>query len=492
MCLTILKRVMMMKRTKITGICFSVLAVLLVFRIFYISILRCRHYTESVMAQRTASVNFVSPRGIIYDRNMIKLTDAKMKLAVKDGIPCYVGSRTSNLLSHVIGYISADGSGSGIEGAFDYVLSADKDSHISYLKDINNKKISKGYAIDVSNSYSGIALTVDYHIQEIVEGAMDFHGINGAVVVADCNSGEILAMASRPDYDAANIEKYLNGTDGELINKAISEYNPGSVFKIAVAAAFMENHYNDEFYFECTGKTVIDGTEFVCHKKEGHGHQSLEQAFANSCNCAFYSIGEMTGMEDIYRYATEFGIGSEVLCINGIVESEGIVPAIVQSKGELANVSIGQGDVMVTPLQIADMMCTVCNGGIRRQLTLIRGIVDDEGICKEVDATELGRVISETTARRLLDMMNLSVDYGTGKAAQLSNIHAGGKTGSAETGWVKDGKIMQQGWFAGYFPSENPQYVCVVMAENGVSGSDSACPVFKTIGDEMFLSGFVS
>lgn len=89
-------------------------------------------------------------------------------------------------------------------------------------------------------------------------------------------------------------------------------------------------------------------------------------------------------------------------------------------------------------------------------------------------------------------MMNLSVDYGTGKAAQLSNIHAGGKTGSAETGWVKDGKIMQQGWFAGYFPSENPQYVCVVMAENGVSGSDSACPVFKTIGDEMFLSGFIS
>ena len=479
-----------MKRIKIAIGCFGILTFVIVARVFYVGVVKCRYYTEKVMAQRTETIDFVSPRGIIYDRNMIRLTDAKMKLVVKDGKPYYTGNRTTNLLSHVIGYISADGKGSGIEGAFDYVLSADNSSRISYIKDINNKKVSSGYIIDIKNSYKGISLTIDYHIQEIAENAMDFYKINGAVVVADCKSGEILAMASRPDYNAAELEKYLDGKDGELINKAISPYNPGSVFKIIVTAAFLENHYNDEFYFECNGSTLIDGKEFVCHKKEGHGLQTLEQVFANSCNCAFYSLGKTVGIEDIYNYSKEFGIGGETLCINGIAESKGGVPQTVKSTGELANVSIGQGDVMVTPIQIADVLCTICNGGARSQLTLISGMVDDKGVCNKTAGTELGRVVSETTARRLMNMMNMAVAYGTGVKAQLDLCNAGGKTGSAETGWIKDGKTMQQGWFAGYFPAENPRYVCVVMAENGISGGESACPVFKKIGDDMISSGF--
>lgn len=465
---------------------------LLVSRIFYFGVIRNEELTESVIAQRTESVDFTSPRGIIYDRNMIRITNAKMKLVVKDGKPYYVGSRTNNILNHVIGYISADGKGSGIEGAFDYVLSSDESSSISYLKDINNNMVSQGYAINVDNSYSGISLTIDYHIQKIAEEAMDNFGINGAVIVADCKSGEILAMASRPNYDSANLADYLDGTDGELLNKAILQYNPGSVFKIVLAAAFLENHYNDEMVYECRGKTEIDGIEFVCHKEEGHGIQNLEQAFANSCNCAFYQLGAVVGAEEIYKYSTDFGIGSEALRINGIAEDTGYIPASSAGLAELANISIGQGDVMVTPLQIADMLCTICNGGMRNQLTLVKGIVDDEGVCMEVHGTELGRVISETTARRLTDMMNMAVEEGTGTNARPEYCGAGGKTGSAETGWKKDGKLMQQGWFAGYFPAQNPQYVCVIIAEDGTSGSDSACPVFRYVGNEMYTSGFVN
>ena len=314
---------------------------------------------------------------------------------------------------------------------------------------------------------------------------MDSLCINGAAIVADCKSGEILAMASRPNYDANNLADYLDGTDGELLNKAILQYNPGSVFKVVVAAAFLENHYNDEMVYECTGKTDIDGIEFVCHSDEGHGKQNTEQAFANSCNCAFYNIGNMVGIDEIYKYAYDFGIGNEVLRINGIYEASGYVPQNISSAAELANVSIGQGDVMVTPLQIADILCTICNGGIRNQLTLVRGIVDDKGVCGETQSATVGRVISETTARRLLKMMNRAVADGTGINAQLDYYGAGGKTGSAETGWEKDGKLMQQGWFAGYFPAENPKYVCVVIAEDGNSGSDSACPVFRLIAEDM-------
>lgn len=481
----------MMKRLKILWACFAVITGFLLTRIFYFGVVRNEDLTEDVISQRTESVEFTSPRGIIYDRNMIKITDAKMKLAVKDGKPYYVGSRTNNILSHVIGYISADGTGSGIEGAFDYVLSADKSSSISYLKDINNNKISQGYAINVDNTYRGISLTIDYHVQEIAEKVMDNYSINGAAIIADCRSGEILAMASRPNYDADNLTEYLDGTDGELLNKAVLQYNPGSVFKIVLATAFLENHYNDEIKFECTGKMEIDGIEFVCHKEEGHGIQTLEQAFANSCNCAFYQIGSIIGAEEIYKYSCEYGMGTDILHINGIAEDAGYIPANSENAADLANISIGQGTVMATPLQIADMLCTICNGGVRNQLTLVKGIVDDDGICAETASSELGRVTSETTTRRLMDMMSLAVSKGTGGNAQPQYCGAGGKTGSAETGWEKDGKLMQQGWFAGYFPANNPQYVCVVIAEDGISGSESACPVFRCIGDEMYRSGYV-
>lgn len=477
--------VILLKRLKFVFISFGIIMALLVARIFYFSVIQNESLTKSVLSQRTTKVNFTSPRGIIYDRNMIKITDAQMKLVVKDNKPYYIGNRTGNILSHVIGYISGDGKGSGIEGAFDYVLAAQDNSTISYLKDINNNKISEGYAINMENSYKGISLTIDYHIQKVAEEAMDSLEIDGAAIVADCASGEILAMVSRPNYDANNLADYLEGTDGELLNKGILQYNPGSVFKIIVATAFLENHYNDEMIYECTGKTQIDGIEFVCHKEEGHGKQNIEQAFANSCNCAFYNIGRLVGIDEIFKYSYDFGIGNEVLRINGIYEATGYVPQNISSSAELANISIGQGDVMVTPLQIADILCTICNGGIRNQLTLVRGIVNDEGECEKTQSATVGRVIGETTARRLLNMMDKAVSQGTGINAQVDYYGAGGKTGSAETGWEKDGKLMQQGWFAGYFPVKNPKYVCVVIAENGNSGSDSACPVFKLIAENM-------
>lgn len=474
-----------MKRVKIVFSIFSAAAVLLTARLFYIGVIKNGTLTEQAVAQRTQSISFESPRGIIYDRNMVRITNAQMELVCSGDNPYYIDEKSGGFLSHVIGYISPDGKGSGIEGAFDYVLAPDGKSKISYLKDINNNRISKGYAVDTKKSYKGIALTIDSHIQKITENAMDKYGINGAAVVVDCKSGGIAAMASRPNFDRTNLASYLNGTDGELVNKAICAYNPGSVFKIVVAAAALENSIAENVKYFCNGVTEIDGTSFVCHNEDGHGEQDLNCAFANSCNCAFYKIGSEVGADRIYKYATAFGIGSEVLKINGISEDVGCVPKEVSSEAELANISIGQGDVMLTPLQAADMLCTICNGGVRRQIALIKGIVDESGECREVASSETGRVISESTAGKLMEMMKTAVESGTATAAQLEKCSAGGKTGSAETGWMKNGNFMQQGWFAGFFPADNPQYVCVVMVENGKSGSSSACPVFKEIGDKI-------
>lgn len=471
----------MLKRLKILFVAFAVLVSAIICRLFYISVIDGERLSKMAVSQRTESVRFQSPRGIIYDRNMLKLTDAEMELVVKDGKPYYVNRGKSDILSHVIGYISGDGSGCGIEGAFDYVLAPDSSSTIAYLKDINNNRISDGYSINLERKRNGVALTIDYHVQKIVEKAMDNHSVNGAVIVADCKTGEILAMASRPNFDRKNLADYLDGTDGELVNKGIQAYNPGSVFKIIVAAAALENSFNEDMLYECNGKTTVDGMEFNCHKEDGHGVQNIPQSFANSCNCAFYEIGTNLGGEEIKKLSTALGIGNEVLGINGILEKTGNVPD-AKTKPELANISIGQGDVMVTPLQIADVLCTLCNGGVRKQMTLIRGVVDDDGNCAAVSPADRGRVLSETTSRRLMNMLRLGVSQGTGSSAQIEKYGAGGKTGTAETGWKKDGELMQQGWFAGFFPAENPRYVCVVIAENGKSGSSSACPVFKEIG----------
>ena len=453
-------------------------------RLFYIGVIDGGRLAEMALAQRTEKIEIKSPRGIIYDRNMLKLADSEMKVIVKDGKLYYTDKRTNGMLNHVIGYISGDGSGCGIEGAFDYVLTSPKSSSVSYLKDINNN-MKSDYAVDVDKNYGGVCLTIDYHIQKITEEVMDKHSMKGAAIVVDCASGEIVAMASRPDFDRHRLEDYLDGTDGELVNKAIVQYNPGSVFKIVVAAAALESAVGEDLEYDCAGKQNIGGIDFVCHKEDGHGRINLQEAFAQSCNCVFYQVGMNMGVNQIHRYATAFGIGKEVLNINGIAEEKGFVPQTEDSVGEIANVSIGQGQVMVTPLQMADIVCTLCNGGVRKQLTLIKGIVDNCGKCVEVGNADVGRVVSSTTARRLMDMMRQGVEKGTGRGAHIDGFGAGGKTGSAETGWEKDGELMQQGWFAGFFPKDNPRYVCIVIAENGKRGSDSACPVFREIGSRI-------
>jgi len=129
------------------------------------------------------------------------------------------------------------------------------------------------------------------------------------------------------------------------------------------------------------------------------------------------------------------------------------------------------------------MFCTIANGGIRKSLTLTDGIVDQNGNYTQTKTKGTKRVISAQTAAALRKMLRTAVKEGTGTNAQIEGWGAAGKTGSAQSGWEKDGELMTHGWFGGYFPEENPKYVCVVLAENGKSGAASAAPVFREIGE---------
>ncbi|MDR0406324.1 MAG: peptidoglycan glycosyltransferase, partial [Clostridiales bacterium] len=226
--------------------------------------------------------------------------------------------------------------------------------------------------------------------------------------------------------------------------------------------------------------------EFACNNKTGHGQITLEEGLAHSCNVVFYTVGQRLGIEKISRRAKEFGFGERVLKIDALNESPGHMPSDKNSSPrDVANISIGQGTVAATPLQIADLFCTIANDGIRRQLTLVKGIVGENGVARDMDPATVGRVISKDTAKTLRNMLVSAVRYGTGTGADIDGWGAGGKTGSAETGWELDGETMTHGWFAGFFPADSPQYVCVVLAENGKSGGKAAAPVFKEIGEGM-------
>ncbi len=506
---------------------------LLTARLAFIAAVKGETLSRQAVIQRTERISVKAARGIIYDRNMRKITEGQNRLYAavmpsecenKDEISRLTGQdisgddvkifpleavtesqsrlvgmqgvslfnvneryNGSGVLSHVIGYTSDNG-GFGIERVFNNALKSGQDDSISMIKNANKKIMSGlGYAKTSEDLRHGVKLTIDYHIQEIVEKAMDMKVNSGAAVVVEVKTGEIVAMASRPNFKQSELARYLESDRGELVNRAIMGYDVGSVFKLVLTiAALEEGYYTPQSRFFCSGAYDASGREFACNKKDGHGHLTLSQGLAQSCNVVFYSIGQKIGVNNIAKYARKLGFAEQVLKIEGLGESKGFIPYDSQiSPQELANISIGQGNISVTPVQVADMLCTIANNGVRNQLTLVKGIVDENGKSKDIEPVSLGRVFSERTAKAVREMLCEVVENGTGVNAKIEGWGAAGKTGSAETGWEIDGASVTHGWFAGYFPADKPRYVCVVLIENGKSGGAYAAPVFKEIGENI-------
>jgi len=431
------------------------------------------------------------------------------------------------LAKHVVGYLSKkDRIGqSGVEKAYEKELRNNAVYEIGTVTDAAKSPIKGlGYRIrDLSaDKKRNVRLTLDYHIQQIVEDALNKYGISGAAVVEDVVTGDVLAMASRPDFDQNAVENYLNSSGKELFNKATAAYNLGSVFKIIDAAAFFEDpgivldeeaattinnnpaggisagvanrsHFIDNEHYYCEGAVNINGLEFKCssYYQGGHGILNLEQAFALSCNSYFIELCQKIGYRELIDMARKFGLGSQTgISGQGIAEAAGSLPKsdVYYSQADIANLAIGQGALLATPLQVADMVATVANGGIKNKVNIVDSIIDDDGnVTREVRVNEGHRIISAYTANRIKKLMEAVTEYGTGKDA-VAGLYggAGGKTGSAETGF--QGKV--HAWFAGYFPKNGPRYSIAVFVENGQLGGKVAAPVFAEIAREMTKKEF--
>jgi len=321
-----------------------------------------------------------------------------------------------------------------------------------------------------------LVLTLDARIQQVVEEIMDRRLVRGAVVVMEAGTGDILAMASRPGFNPAYPEQYLeSGVKGRFLDHCTALYQPGSIFKIVVAAAALEESVaGPETTFTCRG----DRDNLIhCWLEEGHGNIDFPRAFAQSCNPAFARLGLALGAPGVIQYAERLGLANQSVAGYPVPFNPRQDLDLIGEPFNLVNSSVGQGPVLVTPLQVTSMMNVIVSGGIYRQPRLVKEIRKSGGeVVRKYTSDQGRRAISPGTARKLCSLLELVVDEGVGKKANVPVFGSAGKTGSAQTG---NGLI--NAWFTGYAPRVNPRLVVTVLLEQGTSGGESAAPVFSEI-----------
>lgn len=428
-----------------------------------------------------------------------------------------------NFASHVIGFVGSDNQGlEGVESVYDDVLSG-VPGRIVTADRVSGMEIPENYEQYVAaEDGNSVVLTIDETIQHFaekhLENARIEHSLEegAATIVMDVNTGEILAMATKPDYDLnepfaiteaveeryPEIKEELEDLEGNEYNAKVTEvtqflrrnkavvdsYEPGSTFKIAVAAMALEEQtssLSDHFY--CGGSIKVADRNISCANRNGHGDQTFQQAVQNSCNPAFIQIGAKVGAKNFVKYLKGFGF----LKKTGIElpgEQSGIFHAEENFKEiDLATSSFGQS-FNVTPLQMISMASAVANGGNLMKPHLIKQIVDKNmNVVKDIPPVKVRQIVSKQTSDTMRTILESVVSEGGGKNAYLAGYRIAGKTGTSEKQPRGNGKYVAS--FIGFAPADNPQVACLVILDqppvgNTYYGGLIAAPVVKNILDE--------
>ena len=312
----------------------------------------------------------------------------------------------------------------------------------------NGTIINKNY-----NSIDGVKISIDEKLQKIAEVSSKKIS-KGSVVILDTNTSQILASVS---------------LGGDYLNRSLRPYAIGSIFKIVVAAAALENNINPQY--DCKSKIKVGDTTFHCQNKHKHGKQHIKEALANSCNCYFVNLALKLGKDKILNTAKAIGFGESFnLFDNTFPVTDLSFPneEELNSKGQLALLGFGQGKLTDNPLHFASVVSAVANGGYYNFPTL------------NINSKDNKRAFSAKTAQTLKEYMKYVVDNGTGFNAQYESNTAG-KTATAQTGIYEDGKEQLNTWFVGFYPYDKPAYSIAIMCEGGKSGAEDCCPVFRSI-----------
>lgn len=393
---------------------------------------------------------------------------------------------------HLLGYLDSEGQGvTGVEQLFDDVLSEySGEVRVTYTLDGTGEWL-QGVTPEVENTLSrsqgGIALTLDSGVQKIAQRAADRYLPQGAALVCEADTGRVLSMVSTPGFQPDRVADVLNDTRSPLLNRTLCNYNCGSVFKIVTAAAALEGGIPLTTTYSCTGRIEVQGVGFRCHQQLGHGQVNMVSGFAGSCNPYFIQLAQRTGGERLYRMASLLGFNRSLAMEGGLETARAVLPQRPSLNGAaLANLSIGQGELLATPLHIAALVGAVVNDGAWRMPSILKGMVDEYGKLTETGLPEPQTAFSPATAATLRDMMLQTVRAGTGEAAKPATGEAAGKTGTAETGWRQEGaEEVVQSWFAGFYPADDPDYVIVTLAEDADNTGGNSAAAFRQICEQL-------
>ncbi|MDA8336953.1 MAG: penicillin-binding transpeptidase domain-containing protein [Peptococcaceae bacterium] len=336
---------------------------------------------------------------------------------------------------------------------------------------------------DADPGRRNVVLTIDSGVQATVERIMDKDVPKGAVVVLDAATGDVLAMASRPTFQPDRVGDYLGSpaAGNVFVNRALALYPPGSVFKIAVAAAALnEGVATPHTLFFDRGARATPVPDWY---KPGFGLIDFNHAFAESVNPFFAKLGLELGAGRLIGYAERFGLADQSPAGYRVPADARQNWSLVAAPDNLVNSSIGQGPVLVSPLQVAAMTEAVVNKGVYVQPRLVKAVVRDDGRVVETPArVPASRVIGLPADRELLAMMRLVTTSGTGRDADVPGWGSAGKTGTAQTG--TEG-TPDDAWFAGFAPWPNARYVAVVLVQGGTDGGVDAGSVFRLLMESL-------
>lgn len=439
---------------------------------------------------------------------------------IKEGINVDEDSKRfypyGTIASQIIGFCGSDNQGlGGIESKYEDILKGTK----GYIERLSN---AKGSEIgDEGEKYikpvdgNSIVSTIDLTVQSIVEKYLEEACIDnkcsdgGSIIVMNPKNGDVIAMATYPNYDLNNpyeinndeLKSQWDGMDSKAKNEALQtmwrnkaiadSYEPGSVFKLITASASLEEGITDTDRageFCCTGGIDIAGVRIKCWRYyRPHGSESLREALMNSCNPVFIGLGQKLGVHTYYSYLNKFGLLDKT-SIDLPGEAKGIFLA-EQKVGpvELATISFGQR-FEITPIQMATAISTIANGGNKVEPRIVKATIDSKtGLTTEIKPIIKDRVISEETSKKVLSMMESVVAEGTGKNARVAGYKIGGKTGTSEDG-VNTGKYVTS--FVAVAPTDDPQLVMLITlynptGEGGHQGGGVAAPLGGQILSEV-------
>ena len=407
----------------------------------------------------------------------------------------------NEMLSHVLGYVGIDNQGlSGLELEYDDILTGEYGS-IQYFSDAKGNNLERNSVYVEPEDGLDIYLTVDYGIQSSIERELDNvvlkYNPDGAWAIAmDPNTGEILGMSSRPNFNPNSYKNY----NIETINRNMAiwaSYEPGSTFKIlTLSAAVNEGKVDlikDTFYDG--GSVNVGGARIKCWKHGGHGSQTFLEVVQNSCNPGFVELGNRLGKETLFDYINKFGYGKKTgIDLNG--EATGILFSLDKvGPVELATTAFGQG-VSVTALQQVVAVSAAINGGTLYKPYIVKRVAYHENgqIIKEVKPTVVrDNIVTKDTSEKVRMTLESVVSLGTGRNAYIDGYRVGGKTGTAQK--VNNGIYMQGNYivsFIGFLPANDPRVIIYLAIDNpkGVTqyGGTVSAPIVKNIMEDAITS----